>query len=68
MSRRPDKRKRPPIPGRVTPTLPPSVTPQARAKIRMVKGKYRIMAGNRVIELKEIPTMVRNIKEKRTVG
>ncbi len=71
MSRRPvdrhrkAKRRRPPthVPRKVTPTLPPRLPPQARAKLKMAKGRYKIVSGDRVIEMKEIPTMVRKIKE-----
>ncbi len=71
MSRRPvdrrkgAKRRRPPthVPRKVTPTLPPRLPPQARAKIKMAKGRYRIVSGDRVIEQKEIITMIRKIKE-----
>ena len=64
--RRGGKRRRPPthVPRRVTPTLPPRLPPEARAKIKMAKGSYRIVSGDRVIEQKEIPTMVRKVKER----
>jgi len=45
---------------RVPPRGPPS-----HAKLRMFKGTYKITAGNRVIEQKEVPTRVMNIKEKK---
>ncbi len=63
--RRGAKRRRPPthVSRKVTPTLPPRLPPQARAKLKMGKGRYKIVSGDRVIELKEIPTMVRKIKE-----
>lgn len=75
MSRRPADRHRAakrrrtpvPIPSRAKPRPPPGLTAQARAKIKMVKGRYRIVAGDRVIELSEVPTMKMNIKEKKIV-
>lgn len=49
------------VPSRVRSRLPP----QARAKMSMVKGRYRIVAGNKVIELNEIPVKVMSLEDKR---
>lgn len=69
MSRRQARRPRPPKvpPKGIPPKIVTKLPPQARAKLRMVKGRYRIVAGDRVIELSEMPTMKMNLKEKKVV-
>jgi len=65
-----DPPKGPPIvpPKGIPPKIIPKLPPQVRARVRMVKGRYKIVAGDRVIELNEVPTMVINIRERRRTG
>ena len=78
MSRRPGKARRwpPKEPSKGPPIVPPKgippkiirKSPKEKSMVRMVKGRYKIVAGDRVIESTEVPTMVINVKEKKIIA